>query len=63
MSFLPRDPYMLLSYVNTKLRDRYSSLSDFCEGEEADESALRAGLRAAGYEYDREKNAFVPADA
>ena len=25
---LPQDPYILLSYVNTKLRDEYASLSD-----------------------------------
>ena len=27
---LPQDPIMLLSYVNTQLRDHYVSLDDFC---------------------------------
>ena len=29
---LPQDPYILLSVINTKLRDGYSSLSALCEG-------------------------------
>lgn len=29
---LPQDPYILLSYVNTKLRDEYASLSALCSG-------------------------------
>ena len=32
---LPQDPYILLSYVNTKLRDEYASLSALCGGLDA----------------------------
>lgn len=56
---LPRDPIILLSYVNTKLRDRDASLATFCEEEDADESALRAALAEVGYEYDPGTNQFV----
>ncbi len=63
MSFLPQDPYMLLSYVNTKLRDAYPSLDAFCEEEDADKEALVSALEKTGYGYDEEKNAFVPARA
>ena len=56
---LPRDPIILLSYVNTKLRDRDASLAIFCEEEGADESALRAALAEVGYEYDPKRNQFV----
>ena len=63
MSFLPQDPAMLLSYVNTKLRDRYSSFRDFCEEEDVEEQKILNALQAAGYVYDTAKNAFVPADA
>lgn len=63
MSFLPQDPSMLLSYVNTKLRDCYASLAVFCEEEDAEQSALCERLRAAGYAYDEEKNAFIPTEA
>ena len=30
MYTLPKDPVMLLSFVNLKLRDEYPSLEDFC---------------------------------
>ena len=33
---IPKDPMILLSYVNTKLRDQYPTLEDFCKGENAD---------------------------
>lgn len=56
---LPRDPIILVSYVNTKLRDRDASLTIFCEEEEADETALRAALAEVGYEYDPARNQFV----
>ena len=56
---LPRVPIILLSYVNTKLRDRDASLAIFCEEEGADESALRAALAEVGYEYNPDTNQFV----
>ena len=56
---LPQNPYMLLSYVNTKLRDAYPSLAALCEDTGEDEEALRDALAAVGYRYDAEKNAFV----
>ena len=37
---LPRDPVMLLSYVNTQLRDRDASLDALCDREETDRDAL-----------------------
>lgn len=39
---LPRDPVMLLSYVNTQLRDRDASLDALCDREETDRDALCA---------------------
>lgn len=55
---LPKDPVILLSFVNTRLRDRYESLSALCEDLEADEDELRARLAEAGYRYDPELNRF-----
>ena len=57
---LPQDPYILLSVVNTKLRDEYSSLSALCGGLEADEQELTEKLAGAGYAYDPETNQFRP---
>ena len=56
---LPHDPVMLLSYVNTQLRDRDTSLDALCDREEADRDALCAALREIGYEYDTAQNRFV----
>ena len=37
---LPKDPYILLSFVNTKLRDEYSDLDALCDGLDADKAEL-----------------------
>ena len=39
---IPNDPMILLSYLNTALRDRYDSLAALCEDLELDEDALRS---------------------
>ncbi len=56
---LPVDDFILLSFVNTKLRDEFSSLSDFCLSYGAEEGEVAARLAALGYEYNEEKNAFI----
>ena len=56
---LPHDPVMLLSYVNTQLRDRDASLDELCDREDADKQALCAALAEIGYEYNAEQNQFV----
>jgi len=52
---------MLMSYLNTKLRDAYSSFSALCEDLELDEAALTETLQQAGYAYQPERNQFLPA--
>lgn len=56
---LPKDPVILLSVVNTKLRDEYESLSELCAALDADEAQLRDALAALNYRYDPERNQFV----
>ena len=56
---LPHDSVMLLSYVNTQLRDRDTSLDALCDREDADKQALCAALAEIGYEYNAEQNRFV----
>ena len=41
---IPKDPMILLSYVNTQLRDFYPSLTEFCKTFDLDEEALRYGV-------------------
>ena len=60
MNRLPQDPYMLLSTVNMKLRDRYASLDDLCDDLQADRQTLEAVLATIGYYYDTRRNAFLP---
>ena len=56
---LPHDSVMLLSYVNTQLRDRDASLDALCDREDADKQALCAALAEIGYEYNAVQNRFV----
>ena len=56
---LPKDAAMLLSVVNTKLRDFYPSLAAFCEDAGVGETELKARLAAIDYEYDEKSNQFV----
>ncbi|MBE5922332.1 MAG: DUF4250 domain-containing protein [Lachnospiraceae bacterium] len=56
---VPKDPVMLLSYVNTQLRDFYSSLADFCKAANIGENEILDKLASINYEYDEKKNRFV----
>ena len=56
---MPKDPVMLLSYVNTQLRDFYPSLAEFCAVMQTEESDLRGKLALIDYEYDEKTNQFV----
>lgn len=58
MSSLPKDPMILLSFINTQLRDNYDSLEELCESLDADMEAVNSALEAAGFSYDRERNCF-----
>lgn len=58
MENLPQDPAILLSYINTKLRDEYSDLDALCEGLGIDREGLVARLGQAGFEYSPEHNKF-----
>lgn len=57
---LPQDPNILLSVVNTKLRDEYGSLDALCGGLDADRAELTEKLGALGYAYDPNANQFKP---
>ncbi len=55
---LPADNYILLSLINTALRDEYSSLDILCEEEGLDAEEIKARLGEAGFVYDERGNAF-----
>lgn len=56
---LPKDPVILLSFVNTKLRDFNSSLDDFCKENNLNEDEIKRKLEMINYHYDEYKNKFV----
>ena len=56
---LPKDPFMLLSYVNTQLRDNYQSLNELCSSLGVSEDEIVSALANAGFSYDEGLNRFV----
>ncbi len=56
---MPKDPVMLLSFINLKLRDFYANLDLLCEDLDADRNEIVEKLAGIGYYYDEEKNQFV----
>ncbi len=55
---LPKDPIILLSYINTQLRDNYSSLNDFVASKNINKSDLISKMESINYFYDKNENQF-----
>ncbi len=58
MNNIPSDPAILLSYINTQLRDNYKNLDDLCKSLDIPESDIEVKLKSIGYEYDENLNRF-----
>ncbi len=56
---IPKDPMILLSWVNTRLRDQYASLEELCSSENLERASLEAVLADVDYTYDPDTNRFV----
>lgn len=56
---LPKDPMLLVSVVNTKLRDYYPNLDMLCEELQLEKESLIAKLAEIDYEYDPVQNRFL----
>lgn len=56
---MPKDPVMLLSFVNTQLRDHYSSLDELCKSFCVDENDIINKLSVIDYQYDKTSNQFI----
>ena len=56
---LPKDPFMLLSYINTQLRDNYSSLEELAATLGVNAEDIENSLDGAGFTYDKDLNRFV----
>lgn len=58
---IPQDPVILLSYINTQLRDSYSSLDKLADGLDLSEDEIKEiadKLEGVGYKYDSDANQF-----
>lgn len=55
---IPEDPAILLSYVNTRLRDEYADLEELSAALGVPTEELDARLRAAGFTYDETQNRY-----
>lgn len=56
---IPKDPFMLLSYVNTQLRDNYESLEELCDAMGLSAGEIEEKLGKIGYRYSEETNRFT----
>lgn len=59
MANIPKDPVMLLSYINTQLRDFYPSLEECVHTLGIGEEEITIPLASIDYHYDKEKNQFI----
>jgi hypothetical protein len=59
MAAIPKDPVMLMSFLNTQLRDNYDSLDELCAVYDLDKAEISRKLDAIDYHYDLERNQFV----
>lgn len=58
-SSIPKDPVMLLSYINTQLRDFYPDIEELCKSLGLDREELENKLASIDYRYDSGLNKFV----
>lgn len=59
MNKLPQNAYVLLSIINMKLRDFYSSIDDLCDDLDENKEEVENILNSIGYFYSKENNQFI----
>lgn len=55
---MPKDPMMLMSYINMKLRDFYPTLDALCDDLQICREELESKLSEVGLEYNSQANKF-----
>ena len=55
---IPKNPNILLSFINLKLRDFYSSLDDLCDDLDISKDEIEEKLLSIGYKYNSDENQF-----
>lgn len=52
MANIPKDPVMLLSYLNTQLRDFYPDMDELCRALDLDRKTVDEAMASIDYAYD-----------
>ena len=55
---IPEDPFILLSFINMKLRDEFDSLDALADGLDVDVNDIKSRLDSVGFKYDASQNQF-----
>ena len=55
----PKDPFMLLSWINMQLRDYYPNLDELCSSLDLDRKSLEITLVGIDFQYDPKSNSFL----
>lgn len=56
---IPQDPMILLSFLNTQLRDFFPSLGELCSALNLEQQEIEDKMRDITYIYDKELNQFI----
>ena len=56
---IPKDPAMLFSFINMRLRDYGIDLDALCDDLDVERSEIEATLAKIDYYYNAERNQFV----
>lgn len=56
---IPNDPVILLSFINTQLRDFYPSLEELCKSLNIVQDELVNKLASIDYHYQTDQNQFI----
>lgn len=56
---LPKDPVMLLSVINTYLRDQYTCMEELCAACSVQKKDVDEKLEMIDYHYDPDQNQYV----
>lgn len=56
---LPNDPVMLLSFINTQLRDSYKDFDAFVAAFQVDKNTILDKMNLIDYSYDKATNQFI----
>lgn len=55
---IPKDPVLLLSFMNMRLRDTNMNLDALCDDLDVDKAWIVDALKAIDYHYNEEQNQF-----